>query len=628
MEIGWNFPLNNYGQTIGISEAGIETFKGMPFKSLAREICQNSLDAVKDTNVPVRVEFKKIQVEKSKIPDKETLENAFKRCSEFWDEQSDKKAKEFFDNAYKKINNDYIEILRISDFNTTGLDGSDKEFNSNWSNLVKGSGVSDKGGSAGGSFGIGKSAPFACSEFRALIYSTLDINGLKASQGVARLVSFREGEDITQGIGFYGYKKKNTALEKMSELDKNFNRNESGTDIYVLGFKYDEDWKNEIVAAVLDGFIVAIWKGILEVVIDDIVISKQTLSDIFNQYSDLLNDTNTKDYYEVLTNEKTKVIKHDFDELGEVQLYILLKNEFCRKVHISRKSGMKIFEKSGISSYIQFAGVLILEGEEVNKFFRPMETPQHDKWEEERHQNPKLAKRKKKELFKFIKDSVIELGENNSEDELDVEGLGDYLADEIEFKDIDDGNKQEGISNVIKKVEISKVKKEKIKKSSLGINNTLGENEMDVFGESSEDGEGTGKVHGENEKSKKDGTGKDDSFKEGTSGANMKKNVQVKPTSLRIFCSNKVKQEYMLILNSDKTVQDAYIEVILAGEQSGIEANIISAELFNNVKYDLEVNKNIIRLPFVIENKPMKVKFKLDYYGYCSMEVNVYGFSI
>lgn len=44
MQIGWNFPSNNYGQLTGIGEAGIETFKGAPYSSLAREICQNSLD--------------------------------------------------------------------------------------------------------------------------------------------------------------------------------------------------------------------------------------------------------------------------------------------------------------------------------------------------------------------------------------------------------------------------------------------------------------------------------------------------------------------------------------------------------------------------------------------------------
>lgn len=41
----WNFPSNNHGQIFGIADSGVETFNGTPIKSLAREICQNSIDA-------------------------------------------------------------------------------------------------------------------------------------------------------------------------------------------------------------------------------------------------------------------------------------------------------------------------------------------------------------------------------------------------------------------------------------------------------------------------------------------------------------------------------------------------------------------------------------------------------
>ena len=36
MAVEWNFPSNNYGTLSGIGEAGIETFKGAPYRSLAR----------------------------------------------------------------------------------------------------------------------------------------------------------------------------------------------------------------------------------------------------------------------------------------------------------------------------------------------------------------------------------------------------------------------------------------------------------------------------------------------------------------------------------------------------------------------------------------------------------------
>ena len=68
--------------------------------------------------------------------------------------------------------------------------------------LTKSSGASDKSGSHGGSFGIGKFAPYACSSLRTVFYSTSDKDGLCASQGVSRLTSFKNKKnEITQGTG-------------------------------------------------------------------------------------------------------------------------------------------------------------------------------------------------------------------------------------------------------------------------------------------------------------------------------------------------------------------------------------------------------------------------------------------
>lgn len=53
MSNSWIFPSNNFGIITGIGEAGIETFKGSPYRSLAREICQNSMDARYDISIPI-----------------------------------------------------------------------------------------------------------------------------------------------------------------------------------------------------------------------------------------------------------------------------------------------------------------------------------------------------------------------------------------------------------------------------------------------------------------------------------------------------------------------------------------------------------------------------------------------
>lgn len=154
----WRFPLNDYGQIFGIADSGVETFKGTPMKSLAREICQNSIDAGSDGQ-PVIVEFRTFRIKKDAVPHFDQLMDAFHRAEEFWSVQHNQKAVNFFKNAQAVGKKEYISCLRISDFHTSGLIGSDQDYNSPWCNLTKSTGASDKSGTAGGSFGIGKFAP-------------------------------------------------------------------------------------------------------------------------------------------------------------------------------------------------------------------------------------------------------------------------------------------------------------------------------------------------------------------------------------------------------------------------------------------------------------------------------------
>ena len=128
--IGWNFPNSNHGKVSGISEAGIETFKGSLYSSLAREICQNSLDASLDNSKPVIVEFDLKEFNLKQDERISELENIFEKCREYW---TDKKTLTFINKAIKVLQEEKIRVLRISDFNTTGLTGSDKIRKSFWS---------------------------------------------------------------------------------------------------------------------------------------------------------------------------------------------------------------------------------------------------------------------------------------------------------------------------------------------------------------------------------------------------------------------------------------------------------------------------------------------------------------
>ena len=347
--IQWRFPSNDHGENKGINDSGVATFRGTPLKSLAREICQNSLDATRDKTV--KVEFNVFSIPTQNVPGMNVLKDAFRRCLDFWGTQKAITTKEFYTNAIDVSQKENCSFLRISDFNTIGLTGTTGEINTNWTNLTKSSGASDKKGTAGGSYGIGKFAPFACSDFSTVFYSTYNEDEEVAYQGVSRLVTFRRDDDeTTQGIGYFG-NEKNTPVKEQLFLEPGFNRSTGnyGTDIYIAGYKFaNGDWQKDIIVSILDGFLGAIWNEKLTIQVGDKEVSKNTLQDLIEIYKDDLTDY-TEKYYSVLMSSETKWIEEDFLGLGLVRLGILVGDpEAPRRIAMIRQTGMKIMDKDQI----------------------------------------------------------------------------------------------------------------------------------------------------------------------------------------------------------------------------------------------------------------------------------------
>ena len=104
---------------------------------------------------PVLVTFDLMNLHKSEISGIDEFKEIIGLCKDFWEIEQNKEPFKFFQNSEKILLNDKIKILKISDYNTTGLKDPGKErgvFNS----LVKDNGRSNKGELSGGSFGIGK----------------------------------------------------------------------------------------------------------------------------------------------------------------------------------------------------------------------------------------------------------------------------------------------------------------------------------------------------------------------------------------------------------------------------------------------------------------------------------------
>lgn len=454
MAINWSFISNQHGEIKGINDSGVATFRGTPLKSLAREICQNSLDAFVDEN-PVIVEFHAFDLPITSIPGADQLKDAFERSKAYWCGQKTSQTRDFFDVALKEYEKSTTSVLRISDFNTKGLRGSREPKDTDWTNLTKSSGVSDKHGTAGGSYGIGKYATFACSKFSTVFYSTYDINNEQAYQGVSRIVTFTraDGEDTT-GLGFYGEEQNKPVFEQLN-IDPTFSRKleQYGTDIYIMAYAQAQaDWKMEIILSILDSFLIAVWKNKLKVFVEDVEISKDTLATLMKEYKDSV-DGYVYSYYQVLISSATKWFEEEnFYGLGGIKFGVLLMEEDAgRRVAMVRQTGMKIKDQGSISGYIPFMGVMLIEGDEINNQLRLIENPEHTEWQPQRAANEQQARVLLKALSDYMKQKVSEFASQGSAMELDAVGLGDLLPDDIDTDA--DKSKEENVSNTTEVIE-------------------------------------------------------------------------------------------------------------------------------------------------------------------------------
>lgn len=617
MAIKWSFISNQDGEIKGINDSGVATFRGTPLKSLAREICQNSLDAFVD-ETPVIVEFHAFDIPVEKMPGAEELKDAFVRSKDYWGGQKTSQTRDFFETALKEYDKETISVFRISDFNTKGLRGSREIRDTDWTNLTKSSGVSDKHGTAGGSYGIGKYATFACSKFSTVFYSTYDINNEQAYQGVSRIVTFTraDGEDTT-GLGFYGEDRNKPVYEQLN-LDPNFSRKleQYGTDIYVMAYaQAQSDWKREIILSILDSFFVAFWKNKLKVLVDNVEISVDTLADLMEEYKDSVNSY-VYNYYKVLTSTETKWIEENFYGLGVIKFGVLLMgDDASRRVAMVRKTGMKIKDQGGISGYIPFMAVMLIEGDEINERLRLIENPQHTEWEPQRSANEQQARELLKALNDFMRKKVSDFAAQGDVLELDAVGLSELIP-EVTDEDTEKA-KEENVNNatniIESKVIIQKERKPIAKKAKpKTVEGTPVEGD-DVLGWLPKNPK-PNSPHPHPPKPI-------DIIPGGNTRVQQSKEIGIEKF---IFISPNRKQgKYMLNIVPAENTDNGAIELAVSGEVFSFPATIKSAvKLGGEV---LEVDGNRIKGLQFEKGKQVRISAELDSKDYCALEVSAYA---
>lgn len=413
--IGWNFPPTGGGVETGINDAGIVTFDGAPLSSLARETIQNSLDARADPERPVHITFELRQIEPNEIARAE-LARHLDSCISEW--SNDPKALATLRGARDALDAEKLQLLGVIDTNTTGLEGR------LWRGLVKWAGASVKSSeSAGGSFGVGKAAPFTVSPLRTVCYwSAFEEGGTLTEkfQGKAVLVShkhdFGKGLETTSGTGFFGLTDGCEALQG-GDIPKVFRRAaggkaEPGTAVWIVGFNPDqhgERWQSAIARSVVESFFYGIQQGDLEILLepdesggDEALwdIRKAALPTLFSQ---LTNEPEGEDdddaidrarlYWRLVSSgPPTAVMDPPDKDLGQVKLWIGTEDDFPgeslpSRVALIRGTGMIVTDQQSKHRFRrlrEYAAVCVIDDDDANKLLRDMENPAHDQFQYER----------------------------------------------------------------------------------------------------------------------------------------------------------------------------------------------------------------------------------------------------
>jgi len=619
-KIGWKFERSASGDVEGLNDGGVETFKDDHLLSLAKESAQNSLDARKDKSQPVVLEFNTFEINQKDFPCIDDYREIIDLQIKYWQKSlHDKSPEQFFIDAKKTLDSKKILCLRISDFNTTGLDGSRDGMNndrSSWWKLVRSKGVTDNDSLAGGSFGLGKFASFACSKLRTAFYSTKDLSGLESHQGVSILASYdtKEGER-TRGKGYFCNLQDFSCLEGPLNLDKNFSRDVPGTDIYVMGFiDSEKELEDKLFSSILRSFLLAIYKGDLIFHLNGKTLEKKNLKDIIDKYRDEIYrpfiSKETIQYYDILEgNLDFEEFHCSMIEKDDTSLKIAVSPGLSKRIGMFRNNGMKIFDKRNIGSYGDFVGVLTLKGDNVNAYFRKLENPEHNDWRHERagdQEKSREAKAKINKLFNFIKNKLKDLENKTMPESENMEGINSLSDEEFE----EEGETPlDGLDFKPLNVRKTKPKRKKINKIKISTGDGGGGNGGN--GNNGGGGGGGGPDKGDLGES---GPGDND---------NNNATIEVFPEKIKVFQDKD--GEYNLIFSIPEESESLSCKILIGGEEFSETVEIEKANIINkNKENKLEVSENKIELGFVAKNSSNHLKFKLKEDEKWTLEVSFF----
>ncbi len=485
----WNFDLRESTQFQGWEDSNAKLFKGSPYKSLGKEITQNSIDAANNETEKVCLKFKLLKLPSENIPGNKELLERLRYCLADVDMMSNEVHKVTIQNAIKTLEREKIRVLKIEELSGTGgMEGPSKEFKKAFHVYMKGSGKSVKPEpGARGSQGEGKGAPINLSDINTIFVSTnyYDEENKKQSliEGRTHISSHfpringeRDKSICFDSIGYFG---ENFGAFEYSKIANKpeyewLKKNNIGTDIFIIGFREDDSWFKQITPSILISYFAAIENKNLEVKIEH-PISGGDLWERHLKASDLekhFNDTSIKQF---LKNFDSDITSTDFEEagqfwktfknskerikkvvegIGELTFHIGEKGDDSQKNHniglirremfITNLGDHKSSIFQGFSSKYQRANIIIEANSiKTSDFFVELEPPDHNKIELTQINDPEKLKKSRKALQNLKKEIIEIMDKHFCEEEVDPENIDffdDWLVtegDRLESKDFD-----------------------------------------------------------------------------------------------------------------------------------------------------------------------------------------------
>lgn len=628
----WKFIENGYGNESSLDSTDVETFKKDPIASLARESCQNSIDA-RSGEHSVRIEFKSFYLETQNIPGIKELKEELIACRDSY--QLNSKYYKKFESMIQDVEKDKILCLRISDFYTKGLEGvATNDRNKAFYYLTKGNGLTTKiSSNSGGSKGIGKFASFVASNLQTVFYSTLNENNEQGYLGISKLASRLLNEETgmcTTGYGYYCKTEKVLPILENLVLDKDFVRTEYGTDIYIIDFRAEEKWKEGIISKILDSFMCAIQFGDLEVIVDDIELNKESLKSIV--YNDNLILTSEKKnilgQYLLLNDEFVHQKDVEIRGHGTIRLYLKDFNKqeeamATNKCVMIRYPYMKITDIK-----IPFAkpcsAMCVIEKNELNSILREVENPQHTDWEPNRITEDVEFRREVKRIIKEIKNSIQEFANecllSGETEEIDIDGASDMLAD----FDLGNGLSSAVNEEIAEKPKVVNTRRIPIKNESGNIESDDANSSIPDTGTHIDDGEESPVPEGENEGG--GGTVHDTETSTGISNEGddkILKSVSLNGLKSKTLLLDKNSGRYLVTFNSIYDDDNCELELYYLDDKGGkYLARIIRCFINGQPAY---VENNRIKNFAIRNNTRYRIDIQTDLDDIYACEVKVYA---